>query len=211
MELIAYPKIKRFPLYSVPYRKETLSDEEIAALLDGVVVVEEKIDGKQYWRDHGDVVVFYEYMGVVHTVFYKKLPSYEIAFDVYDKRTKRFLTIPEKHEVLKGLGYCYVPVVYVGEVNPADWRSFIERLLSRPSYYGVETWVSENGKEFLTNLPEGVVIKNYSKQLFGKAINRWFDEAVRGKRSYIKERRFERNILYQGEEWPELCHPNIPV
>lgn len=215
MELIAYPKIKRLPLFPVPYRKEAMSSEEIASLFDGTVVIEEKIDGKHYWRDHGDVVVFYEYMRDVHTVFYRRLPSYEIAFDVYDKRTKRFLGIPEKQEVLKSLNYCYVPLIYIGEIDSNEWRSLVERLLSRPSYYGSETWVSKDDKETLTNLPEGVVIKNYGKQLFGKAINRWFDEAIWDKEHYTREKNREKrpkvNILYHGGKWLKLCQPNIPV
>jgi len=212
MITISYPKIRRLPIYSVPYRKEPMSEEEIKALFDGAVVVEEKIDGTQSQRDHGDVVVFYEYMEVRHEILYTKLPSYEIAFDVYDKKTKRFLEPPEKHEVLKALGYCYVPVIYIGEISYNNWKKVIEKLMNRPSLYRARTVIveKETNKERITDLAEGVVVKNYKKQLFGKAVNEDFDEALRGKINYIRRGKQERNFLYQGVEWPRLCHPPMP-
>ncbi len=191
-----YPKIKRLPVYPVPYRKPTLSDTEIRLLFSDVVAVEEKIDGKQMWKEIDGYIVFFEYMRIRHEIRYTKLPCYEIAFDIYDLSTKRFLGVPEKHEILKSHGFCYVPVLFVGEVSPEDWKQTIVGLMRRPSHYGAP-------------FMEGVVVKNYVKQLFAKAVNREFDEAVRGKEHYIRRRSVEYNALYYGDEWVDLCYPRI--
>lgn len=193
-EIVHYPKIKRLPLYSVPYRKEPLSDSEIEKLFSSEVVVEEKIDGKFSSREYEDYIVFYEYMGIRHSIFYTNLPSFMIAFDVYDKKSRRFLGVPEKHEVLKSLDWCYVPVIYIGKIDINSWREKLLELMKRPSYYGAP-------------LIEGVVVKNYNLQLFAKAINKEFDEAIRGEPHYTEKGKIEENIMYSGEGWDRLCNP----
>lgn len=200
---IGYMKIKRLPLYPTPYRKEPLAEREVELLFSDDVVIEEKIDGKQGCVDCGDYAIFYEFMRFRHEILYTKLPSYYIAFDVYDKTTKRFLGVPEKHEVLRqctcphprGECWCFTPVIFMGRINVCSWRDELLKLMRRPSYYGAP-------------LIEGVVVKNYKKQLFGKAINREFDEAIRGKPHYGENKEsLEENKLYQGEEWSMLCYP----
>jgi len=192
-----YPKIKRLPLYSVPYRKPVLSSTEIRLLFSDVVVVEEKIDGKQMQKEVDGYIIFFEYMRIRHEIRYTNLPCYEVAFDVYDSSTKRFLEIPEKYEIMKAYGFCYVPVLFIGEVSPESWKQTIVDLMRRPSYYGAP-------------LMEGVIVKNYVRQLFGKAVNREFDEAVRGKEHYTRRRTVEYNALYRGNRWVDLCYPRIP-
>lgn len=59
-----YPKIKRLPLYPVPYRKDVLSDTDIELLFGDEVVAEEKIDGEQKRVDCGNYVIFYEYTSI---------------------------------------------------------------------------------------------------------------------------------------------------
>jgi len=88
-----YPKIRRLPLYSVPFRKPVLSSTEIRLLFSEVFVVEEKIDGKQMRKEVDGYIIFFEYMRIRHEIRYTNLPCYETAFDVYDPST-RFLEMP---------------------------------------------------------------------------------------------------------------------
>ena len=194
-DMVHYPKIRRIPIYDYVYRKEPLSLEELEKLFSSIAVVEEKIDGKFMYKDIGDYIVFYEYMGLRHEIHYAKLPCYKIAFDVYDKASGKFLNALEKHEVLKDHSWCYVPVIHIGLISIDSWRDKLLRLMRRPSYYGAP-------------LIEGIVVKNYEKQIFGKAINKEFDEALRGEEHYSRRKKKEHNKIYQGEEWLKLCFPS---
>ena len=189
-----YPKIRRLPIYGCCYRKEVLSEDEIKLLFSNEVVIEEKIDGKFMWKEVDNYIIFLEYMRIRHEILYTKLPCYEIAFDVYDKSSKKFLPVPEKHEVLKSCSICYVPVLFIGTIDYNSWEDTLLKIMRRPSYYGAK-------------LMEGIVVKNYRRQLFAKAINREFDEAIKGKEHYIRRKKTEYNKLYKGNEWLKLCYP----
>lgn len=192
---VHYPKIRRLPIYPVPYRKPTLEDREIQLLFSSDVVVEEKIDGKFSYTVHENYVIFYEHMEIRHHILYSKLPKFEIAFDVYDIPSRRFLEVFEKHEILRSLGWCYAPVIYIGEIKVDSWKDTLMKLMRRPSIYGAD-------------LIEGVVVKNYAKQFFAKAINREFDEAVKDEIHYTRRKVKEKNKMYHGEDWLNLCYPS---
>ncbi len=154
-------KVPRIPT-SLPKLpgKAYIPEEEVKTLLSDEVVVEEKLDGQQRWFDIGNLRIYYEDMSEVRKIRYESLPSEVIAFDVYDFRTGSFLDYERKIEVLESLGMVLVPLLFRGRLeSPEDALKF----LREPSAFGAP-------------LVEGVVIKNYKKQLFGKIVNPDFDE-----------------------------------
>ena len=46
-----------------------------------------------------------------HAIYYDKLPHYFMEFDIFDRETGRFLDTPSRHELIKGLPLCSVPVL----------------------------------------------------------------------------------------------------
>lgn len=187
-----YPKI-----YRVGHR-------ETEGIFDGgVVVVEEKMDGanvrwmydpdkglrfgsrnieltdskdpgqfKKFkeWLDDFDVkdftpyyVYYGEYM-IPHSINYDwdKVPTV-LGFDVYDPQSERFLNYDTVKDEFERLGIPLVPVIDIRDSNEikAD-PSYLETVIPVSRYY--------SGKA------EGVVFKNYDKQLFAKLVSEEFRE-----------------------------------
>ena len=172
-----YPKIFRIP---VPDFKETrgkhyLSVEEVKELLDGVVTIEEKIDGKiDAERDHYQIV-FFEFMKYKHTIPYFYLPSFKMVFDVYDEDAKKFLNWEEKYKWLTSRGYFVVREIFHGETTYEELLTFLPKILAMKSAYGEKRI-------------EGIIVKNYKKQLFGKIVNPEFEEEMDGGKHWTKKK-----------------------
>ena len=54
-------------------------------------------------------ILYGEWMYAQHSVFYDKLPGYFIAFDIFDKQAKQFLSVAERNKRLQGTG---IPIVH---------------------------------------------------------------------------------------------------
>ena len=84
----------------------------------------------------GDRYIMYgEWMYAKHTIYYDKLPHYFMEFDVLDRETGKFLDTPSRHELLKDLPVCSVPVLASGTFKNMD------EILS---YLGDSCFISEN-------------------------------------------------------------------
>eukprot|EP01133_Synstelium_polycarpum_P021381 gene21381-25680_t len=59
-------------------------------------------------------VLFGEWAYSKHSVFYDRLPHYFNEFDVYCRRTQRFLSTARRHAMLAGSPVLSVPVLYAG-------------------------------------------------------------------------------------------------
>jgi hypothetical protein len=70
-------------------------------------------------------VVFGEWMGALHSVFYDDLPHLFLEFDVWDRKTKTFLSTPARRELLADTPVQSVPVLANGEwtrdMHPKDF------------------------------------------------------------------------------------------
>jgi hypothetical protein len=174
--------IPGFPLRG---KKKYLSTEELEKLLDGGVVVEEKLDGKLTEIDIDPLAsrgfhIFAEDLHWKHNIFYNKLPVTNIPFtvviDIYDPVLNRYL----------GLKWVYLDltknetprVLLAGENLKLD---YILPLLETKSAFGDEQI-------------EGVVIKNYDKQLFGKIVNPRFDNEVDDSAHWLRKKRVSNRI-----------------
>lgn len=126
--------------------------------------MEEKIDGKIDALILEGKTVFFEFMKFKHTIHYTKLPSFKMAFDVWDGA--RFMGLQEKTIFLfQKHGIPVIRTIFVGRTNYADLLNYLPKILSLKSAYGEEPI-------------EGVIIKNYEKQTFGKIVNPKFEEEI---------------------------------
>jgi len=159
-DLLDYPKIARIP-YGQRVGKRYLTEAEVCTLLNGTVVVEEKLDGKTIPQQHDRYTIFGEHLKWVHSTYYDRLPAWFIAFDVWDNQTRTFLPCKEKTAIITSLGYTPVHLIYTGRVNTVD------------------ELVAMTGRSAYGNtLMEGVVVKNYNKQLFGKLVRIEFTTGI---------------------------------
>jgi RNA ligase len=59
-------------------------------------------------------IVYGEWMGITHTVFYNALSSLFLEFDIYDTVEECFLDTTSRRVLCQGLPICSVPVLYQG-------------------------------------------------------------------------------------------------
>lgn len=90
-------------------------------------------------EDHGnhlfdllveDRVLFGEWCYATHSLAYDKLPDWFLAFDIYERRSGKFLSRKIRHEYLKNMDICEVP--YLGE-EQVDQRKLLKILETRKS------------------------------------------------------------------------------
>lgn len=80
-------------------------------------------------------IMYGEWMYAKHTIYYDILPHYFMEFDVLDRETGKFLDTPSRHELLKNLQVCSVPVLASGSFKNMD------EILS---YLGDSHYISES-------------------------------------------------------------------
>lgn len=65
-------------------------------------------------------IMYGEWMYAKHSIYYDALPHYFMEFDVLDRETEKFLDTPSRHELLKDVPICHVPVLASGVFNNMD-------------------------------------------------------------------------------------------
>lgn len=187
--------------------KKCLTDSEVNALLSGHTVFEEKVDGgvvglawngtnhlaigkhsmihyadnsKKFYGLNSWIysnyekiqkiplgwIVFGEWLRARHNVSYDMLEDFFYAFDIWDGY--RYLDLQSRSEFLHKLGFAEVPFIYAGiDLDVEDVLCIADGL-------------SHSNKSMLSSAEtiEGIVIKNYDKQLFGKYVRREFMESI---------------------------------
>lgn len=78
-------------------------------------------------------VLFGEWVWARHRIAYTRLPTYFVAYDIYNKRHRRFVSVRERNRRLDGLGIPLAP--FLAE-QAFQSRSEIERLVEGHSAYG---------------------------------------------------------------------------
>lgn len=81
-------------------------------------------------------VMYGEWLYAKHTVYYDALPHYFMEFDVLDTQEQRFLSTPERAELLRGLPVRSVPVLHSGHLKGT---SELHDLVRR-SLYKTASW-----------------------------------------------------------------------
>lgn len=186
-----------------PKKKKCLTEEEVKILLDGHTVFEEKVDGgvvgiawngdmhlaigkhsminyadnsKKFYGLNSWIytnyekiqkiplgwVVYGEWLRARHNIFYDKIPDFFVAFDVWDGH--RYLELQSRSDMLHRLGFAEVPLIYSGDNLDIEDVLCISDGLS----------ISNKSRFSSSEIFEGVVIKNYDKQFYGKYVRREF-------------------------------------
>lgn len=187
----------------IPRGKKCLSENELNVLLDGEIIIEEKIDGgvvgiswdhnnsthlaigkhrmipanensKQFYGfnrwiyDHYEkieliphgYVVYGEWMKASHQIFYDELPDYFLGFDIWDGQ--KYVDYHNKEKLFKKFGFEMIPALYIGKIKNVKQ---ILHMTKRSQFSSSE-------------IMEGVLIKNYEKQLYGKYVRREFMDSM---------------------------------
>lgn len=168
-----HKQILRIPHDTQNPTKRYLDDDQVLELFDGTVTVQEKVDGTMTWERVGNSLMIYEDMTGKHTVHnhvmkYKDLPAdKKIVLDMVKASISTdFLTTNSVLKVLPvgphNLAYAFLTLK---KPNIFHIHQILRALSHSPSHFG-------------SNIIEGLVIKNYDKQRFGKWINDEFEEML---------------------------------
>jgi len=105
--------------------------------------------------------IFYGECCIRHSISYQwdKMPPY-LGFDIYDTRDKVYLNHKLAKEIFKQLGLEFVPVIKV--VKAKDIKEISDKDVPKSAYY--------------EGPAEGIVFKNYAKQLMAKFVTDKFKE-----------------------------------
>lgn len=79
------------------------------------------------------MILFGEWLHARHSIWYRRLPHFFIALDLYDKRRSLFLARGPRLDILAPTGFFSAPVVHAGAIR----RSDVPGLLA-PSSFGAE-------------------------------------------------------------------------
>ena len=190
------------PQFQIPHGKFSLSHKEVQRLLTGYIVITEKMDGadtgiykrkdkfflqkrrgntddsheqfkffKNQWMHDNyekieslpeNTVTYGELMRCVHSIYYDKLPDWFLVFDIYDLNKERYLTWIEVVMICEKVGLSTVP--YIGCADQKLSTHDLGLLVPKESKYG--------------DTAEGIVIKNYKKQVRGKIVKPEFVKTV---------------------------------
>ncbi|MFH0869186.1 MAG: hypothetical protein V1839_03090 [archaeon] len=165
-------KILRIPHGKQYPKKRYLNDKGILELFGGIVVIQEKVDGKQHCDGKLDCWQMREDMTGKHTVHehvlnYTNLPPNKMIFlDLIAGDSLDNLRVLKEVEGAYSTHDLDYATLYCKNWRIGQIYGILEVLASLKSHFGPEKI-------------EGLVIKNYGKQLFGKWINDEFEDKLR--------------------------------
>jgi hypothetical protein len=114
--------------------------------------------------------VFFGENCVKHTINYDwtKIPPF-LGFDIYDTKTGRYLNWDQVQKIYSDLGFETVP-----EIRSGNWGDELTEVdlgvdVEDEKVYDIDS-------VYYTGKAEGIVIKNYGKQLFAKIVSEKFKE-----------------------------------
>lgn len=207
MRGINIPKYMLENIADPPKRKKCLEEDEVKELLSGRITLEEKVDGgvvglawngekhlaigkhsmisyndnsKKFYGLNNWIyqnyekiqkiplgwIIYGEWLRARHNISYDMLEDFFYVFDIWDGH--RYLESQSRSEFLYKLGFAEVPIIYTGtDLDVEDILCIADGLS-----------VSNKSRISSTETMEGVVIKNYEKQLYGKYVRREFMKSI---------------------------------
>lgn len=177
-----HEKISRIQHGKRIYNKRYLTDEDAIELFDGIIVIQEKVDDKlsieevvkgEIWYIYGDI----SGKNTVHDHVIKYADRYVKPKIYFNKVT--YSSGEPGHE--KGLRF--LPMIGDTKNNESDLIIAILNL-KRPTIdciYSIIEPFSRLPSRFGYPEIEGLVFKNYQKQLMGKWVNEKFEDDIRDK------------------------------
>ena len=109
----------------------------------------------------GRHILFGEWLYLKHTIPYKELPSYFVAFDMYDKKEKKFYARKRLKKILSETSIPLVPMIYTGKLG--NKKNVID-LLNRDTEYGdsqmegIYIKIPDDNDEYI--IKRGKVVRN---------------------------------------------------
>lgn len=129
----------------------------------------------------GRHILFGEWMYATHSVKYNRLPDWFIAYDLYDRQSKTFLSRSRIESALSNTSIPIVPVVYQGAIENIDQ---LKALVNGPSFFG-------------DMRREGIVIRLCSEQQSDSNV----DEAVMMETLAIRMKLVRTDFMPGNERW----------
>ena len=77
------------------------------------------------------LILFGEWCAARHSMDYAELPDWFLAFDVYDRKEKRFWSTAKRTELAGGLGISTVPLVFTGKATSEELKQLVLHERSR--------------------------------------------------------------------------------
>ena len=158
-----HSQILRIPHGKQNPTKRYLTDAQVIELFSGTAIIQEKVDGKMRWDatdiKTGRIITIYEDMTGKNTVHkhimeYSDLPS-DKRIDIEDVYVSYTDQLPHINPFHTPLAYAHLKM-WSPTIDGV--HEILETFSRFPSHFGSPTI-------------EGLVVKNYDKQLFGKWIN----------------------------------------
>jgi hypothetical protein len=148
-------------------------------------------------------IAYGEWVYKKHTVYYDALPHYWAEFDVFDKRRQAFLDTPGRRELLHGLPYVPVSVLWSGVWTPAmRFEDFIG-----PSRFKTTQWRGSLREEVESSGYDWDLVWRHTDQsdlMEGLYIKWEQDGIVRGRYKFVRHD-FVSLIVSNDEH-----HDNLP-
>jgi ATP-dependent RNA circularization protein (DNA/RNA ligase family) len=82
---------------------------------------------------HPHYILFGEWVYAKHSLHYDRLPGYFVAFDIYDKKAEKYLSVKERNKRLKDTTIPVIQPLVLDQVMPT--RQHYEKLLDTKSHY----------------------------------------------------------------------------
>ncbi|XP_065054389.1 uncharacterized protein LOC135683141 [Rhopilema esculentum] len=77
--------------------------------------------------EHGKFILYGEWAYAKHSIFYTRLPSYFVAFDIYDTDNGHFVSRKTRDKMLNGTGIATVPLIVEKEFrSPGELLPYLE-------------------------------------------------------------------------------------
>lgn len=131
--------------------------------------------------------VFGEWLYIQHNLHYDVLPSFFIAFDVWDNKQGKYLDLNNKSKFLADRGFQQAPLLWSGRLNP----DVVFEILTGEHY---------QSRFSSSESVEGGVVKNYGRGAFGKMVLQEFLEDLDDE-GHWTGRAPRYNTLIDGYEW----------
>lgn len=147
-------------------------------------------------------VVYGEYTFAKHTIFYNRLPSYFLEFDIFDKKDGYFLSTKKRQELLAGLNFIHsVPIIYSGKIEKPN-EKFLTGLIKQSNYIDKSTFSSDfynNAKGIGKSIEWALGTTDQSMKMEGLYVKIESNE-VDGRFKYVRKG-FLKVVFDNGDHW----------
>lgn len=157
-----YPKVRYLPI-NLPEnckKEKIMLEEEVEYLLEGQVIVEEKMDGKTSMHRGDRFIIFAEDLKYVHSLHYR-VPARFAIFDVFDLARTLFLCRRHKEDVFNSIRR---GTIKIDGRNPSDFflvplvAEGIFKLEELPKLIGISRYAYDPETKGPVSM-EGIVVK----------------------------------------------------